>query len=155
MSRKEWGWWKAMAEKYINRTISRMYRYNQRFFARKLEEYSLPLEVGQLPIMIQIYRQPGITQDGISANAGMDKGTVAHIVKDLEKAGLIIRRTDPDDRRINHISATEKGLSYEKPLFDIIRELHEVLYQGFCSEKIEEAISILECMKNNMRDYLE
>ena len=144
-----------MSEKYVNRTISIMYRYNQRFFARKLEEYSLPLEVGQIPVLMQVYRNPGITQDGISGNAGMDKGTVAHIVKELEKAGMIIRRTDPDDRRINHISATEKGLSYEKPLFDIIKELHEVLYCGFCDKKIQEVISLLECMKKNMHDYLE
>lgn len=144
-----------MADKYINRTISMMYRYNQRFFSRKLEEYLLPLEVSQIPVMMQVYRHPGITQDGISGNAGMDKGTVAHIVKELEKAGMIIRLTDSEDRRINHISATEKGLEYKQPLFDIIRELHDVLYHGFCDEKIEEAISILECMRKNIRDYLE
>lgn len=144
-----------MAEKYINRTISIMYRYNQRFFARKLVEYSVPLELGQLPVMLQVYRHPGITQDGIAVNAGMDKGTVAHIVKDLEKADMINRQTDPVDRRINHISATEKGLSYEKPLFDIIGELHDVLYGGLCDEKIEEVILLLECMKKNMSNYLK
>lgn len=139
-----------MTKEYINRIISILYRYNQRFFAQKLEEYSLPVEVGQLPTLIQIYKYPGITQDGISSNVGIDKGTVARTVKQLEHAGMVIRRTDEKDRRINHIFATPKGMEYRIHIFQIIEDLHEVLYQGFCGSKIEEAISMLERMKSNI-----
>lgn len=144
-----------MTEKYINRMISILYRYNQRFFARKLEERSLPVEVGQVPTLIQVYRHPGITQDGISANAGIDKGTVAHIVKQLEKSGMVERQTDSEDRRINHIFATGKGLECKEQISLIIRELHQVLYRGFCEEEIETAMSMLERMKKNMNDYMK
>lgn len=143
-----------MTEKYINRIISILYRYNQRFFTRKLEEYSLPIEVGQMPTLIQIYRHPGITQDRISSNAGIDKGTVAHIIKQLEKEGIIMRQIDPEDRRVNHIFATEKGLESKEQVFKTIRELHEVLYQGFCDSEIEEAMSLLERMRKNMDGYI-
>lgn len=143
-----------MTEKLINRTISILYRHNQRFFAQKLEEYSLPIEVGQIPTLIQIYRNPGITQDGISSNAGIDKGTVAHITKQLEKRGIITRQTDSGDRRVNHIYATQKGLESKDKLFQIIRELHEVLYQGFCDSEIDEAILLLERMRSNMNKYI-
>ncbi|HOR85927.1 MAG TPA: MarR family winged helix-turn-helix transcriptional regulator [Bacillota bacterium] len=139
-----------MTKEYINRIISILYRYNQRFFAQKLEEYSLPVEVGQLPTLIQIYKYPGITQDGISSNVGIDKGTVARTVNQLEHAGMVIRRTDEKDRRINHIFATPKGMEYRIYIFQIIEDLHEVLYQGFCGSKIEEAISMLERMKSNI-----
>jgi len=144
-----------MTEKYINRIISILYRYNQRFFARKLEEHSLPVELGQLPTLMQVYRHPGITQDGISANAGIDKGTVAHIIKQLEKTGMIERHTDSEDRRINHIFATDKGLECKEQIFRIIQELHQVLYRGFCETEVETAISILERMKKNMNDYIK
>lgn len=143
-----------MAEQYINRMISLLYRYNQRFFAQKLMEFSLPLEVGQLPTMIQIYRHPGITQDEISSNAGIDKGTVAHIVKQLEKDGIVLRQTDTSDRRVKHIFATQKGMECQEQVFQIIRELHQVLYRDFCGTEIEEAMSILERMKKNVYDYI-
>ncbi|HOE58120.1 MAG TPA: MarR family winged helix-turn-helix transcriptional regulator [Bacillota bacterium] len=139
-----------MTKEYINRIISILYRYNQRFFAQKLEEYSLPVEVGQLPTLIQIYKYPGITQDGISSNVGIDKGTVARTVKQLEYAGMIVRRVDEKDRRINHIFVTPKGMKYRINIFKIIEELHEVLYQGFCGSKIEEAISMLDRMRSNI-----
>lgn len=143
-----------MTVKFINRIISIVYRYNQRFFTHKLEEYSLPIEVGQISTLIQIYRHPGITQDGISLNAGIDKGTVAHIIKQLEKADIVTRQTDSKDRRVNHIFATQKGLESKEQIFQIIKELHEVLYQGFCDSEVEEAISFMERMRNNMDDYI-
>jgi len=144
-----------MTEKYINRSVSIIYRYNQRFFSQKLQAYSLPIEVGQIPTLIQVYRHPGITQDGISSNAGIDKGTVARIVKQLEDNGIIIKKSDSKDKRVNHIYATQKGMKHKEQLFMIIRELHEVLYQGFSDSDIIEAISMLKRMKENIHDYLE
>lgn len=144
-----------MTEKYINRIISILYRYNQRFFSRKLAEHSLPLEVGQVPTLIQVYRYPGITQEGISANAGIDKGTVAHVAKQLEKAGMVERQTDAVDRRINHIFATDKGMECKDRIFEIIRELHQVLYRDFREDEVQAAMSMLERMKNNMKDYMQ
>jgi DNA-binding MarR family transcriptional regulator len=143
-----------MTEIFINRIISILYRYNQRFFAQKLEEYSLPIEVGQIPTLIQILKNPGITQDRISSNAGIDKGTVAHIVKQLEKESIVIRKTDAEDRRVNHIFATQQGLEIKEQVFQIIRELHEILYRGFCDSDIAEANSLLERISINMHDYL-
>ncbi len=143
-----------MHQKYINRTISRLYRYNQRFFTQWLEALSLPIEVGQLPALIQIFMHPGITQDGISANAGIDKGTVARTVKQLEDNGLVSRQTDRGDKRVNHIFATEKGLECKEQVFQLIEELHNVLYKGLSDSEIEEAVSLLEHMRRNMNDYL-
>lgn len=144
-----------MTEIYINKIISVLYRYNQRYFTQKLAEHSLPLEVGQVPTLIQIYRHPGITQEGISANAGIDKGTVAHVVKQLEKTGIVDRQTDTEDRRINHIFATDKGLECKEQIFGIIRELHQVLYRDFHEEEIQTAMSMLERMKNNIKAYMK
>jgi len=144
-----------MTGNFINRTISVLYRYNQRFFTQKLEEYSMPVEVGQIPSLIQVYLHPGITQDEISSNACIDKGTAARTVKQLEDAALVTRQTDEKDRRVNHIFPTPKGLEIREQVFQIIRELHEILYQGFCDYEIVEALSLLERMKNNMNDYIK
>lgn len=143
-----------MTGKFINNTISVMYRYNQRFFAQKLKQYSLPIEVGHIPTLMQVYRFPGITQDGISSNAGIDKGTVAHALKKLEDAGIVAREMDEKDRRVNHIFPTAKGLEIKEQVFQIIKELHVILYNGFSQSDIDEAISLLERMKSNMDGYI-
>lgn len=143
-----------MKEKYINRTISILYRYNQRFFAQKLEEYSLPIEVGQIPALMQVYRHPGITQDEISSNAGIDKGTAARTVTQLEASGLVIRQTDERDRRVNHIFPTEEGINIKNQVFSVIGELHDILYQGFSECEIDEMYSMLERMKGNIVGFI-
>jgi DNA-binding MarR family transcriptional regulator len=134
--------------------VSILYRYNQRFFALKLEEFSLPIEVGQIPALMQIYRLPGIIQDEISSNAGIDKGTAARTLTQLESNGLVVRVTDERDRRVNHIFATEEGMKIKEKVFRVIEELHEILYHEFSEIEIDEAISMLERMKNNIGNYL-
>ncbi len=138
---------------YINRVISYLYRYGQRFLVKKFKEYGLPFEVGQLPFIMQIYRNPGITQEGISANAVMDKGTTARGVKRLEKLGLAARETDLRDRRVNHIYPTPAALEIKDWVFRIIDELHQVLYRGLSEDEIPLAVSLLFRMKDNMKDY--
>lgn len=144
-----------MTGKYINKIISILYRYNQCFFAKKLKENSLPIDVAHIPPLMQIYRYPGITQDGISMNVGMDKGTVARTVKQLEDAGLIMRKTDEYDRRVNHIFPTPRGLEIKGQVFRIIEELHGVLYYGFDAGEIDQAFSYIERMKDNMASFIK
>lgn len=144
-----------MKEQFINRTISILYRHGQRYLTHKLKSCSLPLEVGQLPFIMEVYRHPGITQDGISANSAMDKGTTARALKQLEKSGLVIRKTGEKDRRVNHIFPTQKALDIKDQVLQVIKELHEVLYQGLGDDEITGAISLLNRIQTNIADYLE
>lgn len=142
-------------DQFVNRNISIIYRYGQKFLAKKLRELSPPLEVGQFPFLMQVYRYPGITQDQISTNAAMDKGTCARCIKQLERAGLVIKEEDKDDRRMNHIYPSEIALSIKEQIYAIVTELHKVLYSNFTEEEINEIIRLLNRMKENIQGYLE
>lgn len=139
-----------MRLRYANRLISILYRYGQRFFVRQLRQRGLELEVGQLPALMQIYRAPGITQEEIAQNTGMDKGTTARSVQRLCQLGLALRQVDAADRRLLHIYATEKGESCRAQLEEMIADLHSALYRGFTPQEIETAFALLERMKENM-----
>ena len=144
-----------MTEELVNRTISILYRYNQRFLTQRLDYYALPIDVGFMPALVQVYRFPGITQGGISSITGLDKGTTARTLTQLEDAGFVMRQTDENDRRINHIFPTKKAVEIEERVFLIVRELHEILYQGFEDSELLQTIALLERMKCNMHDYLK
>ncbi len=51
----------------------------------------------------------GITQSGLSANMTSDPNTVASLVNRMERSGLLIRRTDPDDRRARRLRLAPAG----------------------------------------------
>ena len=137
----------------INRDLSILYRYGQRFFTGRLGE--LDLEVGLLPVLMQAYQFPGVTQDQIAANRGLDKGAVARGVKKLEGKGLVRREVDPADRRINHIYTTETALRLRPRVESVIDELHEILYCGMSQEGIVQAASFARRMKENLSAHFQ
>lgn len=144
-----------ITDKRINRTLSVLYRYNQRFFAHKVKERKLPIEVGHIPSLMQVYYHPGITQDQLSFYNGMDKGTTARSIKQLEELKLLYRKTDQSDRRINHLFLTPDGIRVRNQMSEIILELHEMLYEGFESEEIDLLMDLLQRMKQNSVNWHE
>ena len=138
-----------MTYKEANRYISVLYRYGQRFFVEELSRRGCELGVGQMPSLLQTWKAPGITQEGISQNTGMDKGTTARAVKSLEETGLIHREADPQDRRVNHITLTPAGEAMIPVLLEVIQKYHQWLFRGFSPEEEREATAYLLRLQNN------
>ena len=132
----------------INRYISILYRYGQRYLSSNLK--ALNFDVGLMPAFLQACKEPGITQEGISSATGMDKGTTARSVKQLELQGYIIRQVDAMDRRMNHIYPTDRALALYPQIESILIHLHQLLYQGFSEEEKEQALVFVQRMKQNM-----
>ena len=133
-----------------NRYISILYRYSQRYFAQQIKEAGLPLEVGEMPFLVQVCRHPGCNQESISCRVRMDKGTVARGICRLEQRGLIIRTPLEDDRRVNQLFATEEGKKVYQSCEKIFVRYHEMLYEGLSEEEINQAVDLLIRMKQNV-----
>ena len=137
-----------------NKFISMIYRYTRRYFARELQ--ASKLDAGQLPFLLHLYRCPGATQEQLSCALGMDKGTTARSVAQLEECGLAYRTPDENDRRINHVFPSPAALAREDELFAIIGRLHELLFQGFSPEERSQALSLIIRMKDNIeKEFVE
>lgn len=136
----------------INRTISILYRYGQRYLSARLRP--LGLEVGQLPALMRICKTPGITQEQISLETGMDKGTTARSVQRLEEAGLVRRETDKADRRLNHIFPSPRAGAVEHEILAAVEGLHDILYEGMTELEITQAAVLMNRMKDNLAGRL-
>jgi DNA-binding MarR family transcriptional regulator len=73
----------------------------------------------------------GASSSELSNHMHVKPPTINPLLLDLEKSGLIIRRKDPNDRRIIRINLTEEGLSHtkevEKAFYFRIHELAQHL----------------------------
>lgn len=137
-----------------NKFISMIYRYTRRYFVRALQDSNL--DAGQLPFLLHLYRCPGATQEQLSCALGMDKGTTARSVTQLEECALAYRTPDEHDRRINHVFPSSAALEQEDALFDIIDSLHELLFEGFSPEERAQVLSLIIRMKDNIeKEFLE
>ncbi|WP_127505446.1 MarR family winged helix-turn-helix transcriptional regulator [Actinoplanes solisilvae] len=70
------------------------------------------------------------SQATLAARLGIDRTMMTYLIDDLEKAGLVERRPNPDDRRQRRIVATELGRESIAKLCIQVTEAEEAALDG-------------------------
>src|SRR5258708_3392008 len=74
-------------------------------------------------ILVAAIQRQADGQGALAQRLGVDRTVMTYLIDDLEKAGLVERRPDPQDRRSRHIVATTEGerlwAATEKRLQDV------------------------------------
>lgn len=67
------------------------------------------ISASRLQILHQLYQVDEISQTTLQKEVGIDGAAVTRHVKQLEAAGTVSRRVNPDDNRITLVRLTERG----------------------------------------------
>lgn len=70
---------------------------------------SSELSTVQYKVCVTIYNEPGLSQDSVSHELGMDKSSIAKLISKLMSDDIVCRATNPKDRREYQLYLTEKG----------------------------------------------
>jgi DNA-binding MarR family transcriptional regulator len=104
------------------------------------------------PIVIKIIGIEGeIMPSTLGKYTGMEKSSLTRMVDDLEKKGIVFRKTDPEDRRKVLVSLTEKGLDCYNRLSQITTEMAEELLQFVDGKDVENFMHSLETIVKILR----
>lgn len=104
------------------------------------------------PLVIKIIGIEGeIMPSTLGKYTGMEKSSLTRMVDDLEKKGIVVRKTDPEDRRKVLVSLTEKGLEYYNCLSQVTSEMAEEILQFVDDTDVEDFMHSLETMVNILR----
>jgi DNA-binding MarR family transcriptional regulator len=68
-----------------------------------------PVAVAEAHALLELSREPGLSQNGLAARLRLEKSTVSRIVTLLERRGWVERRRDTVDTRIVHVHLTRLG----------------------------------------------
>lgn len=79
----------------------------------------------QYAVMRGLYERSGQTGADISAALVIDSATLTGVLDRLERAGLLARRPDGEDRRVNRLELTGKGLALMPALDAAIDRVNE------------------------------
>jgi DNA-binding MarR family transcriptional regulator len=82
------------------------------------------LTAPQWATLMRLLEHDGWPQKELGDSQGMDKATVGGIVARLEAKGLIARRPDPDDGRINRVTLTARGRRLAQELRPLAAEIN-------------------------------
>lgn len=108
------------------------------------------LTKGQYLYLVRIVEQPDIIQEALSDLIMVDRTTVSRAVKKLITDGLVEKRDNPDNLKIKHLRATEKG----RVIYQVIKRENDyseaVALQGFSNAEVQQLNAMLIRMRENV-----
>ena len=120
----------------------------------------LNLTEGQVPCLMVLSKNPGITQDELAKILHIDKGTIARAVRKLEEKELLDRIQDQKNRRRYLLSLTSKGDDRIPEILSAEEKWEKLIFTGFPDEERSHVVNCvkilaknsLELGKNNLKD---
>lgn len=94
------------------------------------------LERGRLPILEYVRAHDGTSQREIADMLHVSPASVAVSVRRMEKDGLVHRRSDPKDHRVNRIHITSKGSGKVDQCMKAFWETTERMLGGFDEKEL-------------------
>lgn len=133
--------------------ISRISRCSDQYRADRLS--GTELTSSQYVYILNVCRNPGISQDGIAKKIFVNKSNVARQLAALEASGYVTRITASTDRRGIEVYPTEKAKEILPFVRGMLRDWDSYLTQGFTDEEKETVARLLGIMHDRAADYME
>ena len=94
-------------ESYIGFVISDVARLLRTVFDRRVREVGLTR--AQWLVLTRLHRRPGASQSELAEMLEVEKATAGRMIDRLEANGWVVRKADPNDRRINRLYLTDEA----------------------------------------------
>jgi DNA-binding MarR family transcriptional regulator len=105
----------------------------------------------QATLLFLLQERDGRIMSELGQTIGVDNSAITGLVDRLEKAGLVIRKLNPDDRRSLLIYITPDGLKEAKKAEAIIRSVNESIQEGFSAREMDTFRKILSSFFEKFR----
>lgn len=106
------------------------YRAINRKLSHNLKAAGNKITSEQYGVLKQLWLEEGQTQLDLACKTNKDKPSITRLLNNLEKKGLIERRTNEDDKRCNKIYLTPKGESFKQTCLAVANKTVEEATQS-------------------------
>lgn len=93
----------------------------------------------------------GSRQQNLADKTGKDKASLTKLLENLEKRGLVNRKTDERDKRSKRVWLTTTGRKLKEKVYPLALSVVELTEQGVEQADLQQAQSILETVYNNIK----
>ena len=142
------------ARKELNDTPVKLCNEISRLFRAHMRENDpqdgVMSQQGAHLVLSNLAAYDGINQLELVKATHLRPPTVSIILKRMETEGLVIRKTDPDDRRAVRVYLTPAGKELDKKNIARIKELDEVALSGLSPEELSTLMTLLPKIRNNL-----
>jgi DNA-binding MarR family transcriptional regulator len=121
--------------------LARVYDKVQRRTQQHLRQFGLT--PSQFDVLAQVGSAEGLSQQELAERLLVTKGNVCGLIDRMEKAGLMVRRPDPRDRRVHRLELTPEGRRLYAQAVPAQERLIATLLSGLDDEKQRALHSLL------------
>lgn len=104
----------------------------------------------QWTALYHIERNEGLSQRELAKLMLIKEPTALHLVDRLEREGWVVRKTDPENRRVRHLQLTEEGYRVYSENLPRVIQFNEDAKRGISEEEIDTFKSVLDRMIENL-----
>jgi MarR family transcriptional regulator, transcriptional regulator for hemolysin len=105
----------------------------------------------QWAVLLRLERHQGLSQSDLAAMLDIQPITLARLVDKLCQEGLVERRPDPTDRRINRLFLQEAAYPVLRDLQELGNALMTAVLEGLPDDAIEGMAGHLARIKDNLK----
>lgn len=99
--------------------------------------------------------RPGLTQKEIADKVGIEGATLVPVIDKMEKDGLLKRKPDSKDRRVNRIYLTPKADSLWNSMTECALRIRKVSTKDIPEDQIKTALETLRRISKNIVTHFE
>lgn len=136
---------------FLINDIARLYRAE---IDRRIAEAGLDLTAAEARTLMHTARHAPVRQTVLAEHMGIEAMTVSGYLDRLEKAGLVIRETDPVDRRAKLVVLTDAAGHVLDVVDDISRSARELVTSMIGQSEWNKLVSQLQIIRESLTQRL-
>ncbi|NJK81577.1 MAG: MarR family transcriptional regulator [Chloroflexaceae bacterium] len=131
---------------YVIYRTSRILRFR---LVKFFQEQGINISPEQWFILVRLFQQAGQSQGELADRDLNDHPNITRLLDALERAELIERRSDPNDRRRTLVYLSAQGTRMMEQLLPLVFEERKRLFDGFSNTEIATLIQMLNRIEHN------
>lgn len=120
-----------------------------------VETARLGVTPGQLPVLMCLWEQDGLTQRELYQRVHIEQATMSNTLSRMERDGLVKRKPDPDDRRASRVMLTAKAKKIEADLNEATKTVTKNALGSLKKKDKKTVMDLMGVMIENLDPHQE
>ncbi|AVX02950.1 transcriptional regulator SlyA [Maritalea myrionectae] len=130
--------------------VNRLSFLSRRELGQRFAEAGHKISAEEWAVLLMLWQEDGRSPSGLADITFRDRTTVTRLLDGMVKKGLIVRKSDAQDRRKSKVFLTNHGQDLEGKLKPIAQELIAKSLRGMSAEEVEQLTFLLRKATKNL-----
>jgi DNA-binding MarR family transcriptional regulator len=105
-----------------------------------------------LGVLMSLWQEDGLKVMELGRRAGLEPSTMTGLLDRMERAQLLARKTDPNDRRAQRVRLTDRGRTVEETALEVVEDTLAKMLTGVSENDLEKLQSSLRRVLENTEE---